>query len=257
MSEAEQAAFEAELLSDESLAAAFESYSDPSAVLSGLKTPAPEHDLVGAVEARIRQRSRGRFFHPELGDRMQLQMNIFIASAVLLLIGIAVIASPIRFWSIEDTSVEDLLPDAGDDDSEGSTSAGSAADEAAAEMGRSPAPAGVDDNPFANVDMRAAPPRQGAVSDDPVRVMRHIEPFYDVEISMNPDDAERRLGLMFGPSVVVPQGGGHYDVRVPRIEMSGALQRLIDAGGRVAIERRARESQDDAVLTVTVVPPTE
>lgn len=91
LSDVERTAFEAALSSDPNLAAEYQRFVDMLSVtrrIAAQPTPAP--DLLPSIQARIRKRTRGRFYRDRQADKtgLQLAMPILITGAVILICGV-------------------------------------------------------------------------------------------------------------------------------------------------------------------------
>lgn len=242
MNAEEASAFEAELAEDEALSTAFEEFSETLNVLGGLGTP--EVDLAAEVETKIRRRSQGRYFGRNSLRKQRVQTEIFIAIALILLAGIALLATPgglkallgpSEFELIEEPEIDprDDSPseEAGEDDSaESATSTDPDPVMAAEPDGESEAEV----DPVAGlVEPGSQLPRapEGATSGQAVMPMARHEFQYTVHTTMAADALQRRLRDQFGADSVREEDGW-IALAVPRAEMSDAAA-AVSALGRL------------------------
>jgi hypothetical protein len=194
MTAEDRAAFEAELATDDALATALEKFTKTLDVLGGLTTP--EVDLSAQVQTKIRRRSRGRYFGSHSLRRQRVQTEIFIAIALTLLAGIALIATPGGLRALLGTPefelVEDPLDAVPDRPNE---AVPDTPDGVAAEPEEEP-PEALD----ASAGLPPAEP--GRTTGAPVRPMIRSEFLYSVRSDLTLEALERRVRDQFGVEAV-------------------------------------------------------
>ena len=246
LSDAERAAFEEELVADESLASAFEEFSETLSVLGGMA--APEVDLNVEVQTKIRRRSRGRYFGANSLRRQRVQTEIFIAIALILLAGIALMATPgglrallggPEFELVEDPSGTERGPDeeeetTGDDEDAG---------------GEAPVPSGGLVDPLVDPPSAGLPPAEpGRTTGAPVRPMQRLEILYTVRTELPIDALERRVRDQFGADAVRVENDSVV-AAVPRAQVADSVT-SVSALGTV---HRAREVVEGNPATLDII----
>ncbi|MFT6396516.1 MAG: hypothetical protein ACJAYU_001259, partial [Bradymonadia bacterium] len=224
MTAEEASDFEAELAGDEALAKAFEQFSETLNVLGGLG--APQVELGKDVQTKIRRRSQGRYFGTNSLRKQRVQTEIFIAIALILLAGIALMATPgglkallgpTDFELVEEPEVEgeDGSPSehggedspSGEGELEGSDPIDEENEQASAgpSLDQPTSDGPLEDAPTSIADLAAGEPPgapAGATSGNTVMPMAHHEFHYTVYSSMPADALGRRLRDQFGADSV-------------------------------------------------------
>lgn len=244
MSDAERDAFEAELAADAELAEAFDAFSKTLDLLGGLAVP--KVDLARGVERKIRRRSRGRYFGSSSLYRQRVQTEIFIAVALVLLAGIALLATPgglkalLGSQEFETIADPEPVPDGADGLTEPNEEEPEGREQATpdvAEDGLEPGANGA----------RATPAGEGATSGAPIREMERHEFLYSVATVMTLEALERRIDDQFGAFERRTEGGQVY-LAVPRAEIGTVVASLGDIG---TVERtRAAVAGTPATLDI-------
>ncbi|MFT4705525.1 MAG: hypothetical protein ACI81R_003236 [Bradymonadia bacterium] len=109
------AALEQDLADDAELQAAFDTFTETLGALGnlgalgGLPAP-PDVDLRSGVEKKLRRRSRGRYFSDRSVHRQRAQTASFIGIAVVVLIVVAMVASPDHIGELFDDPLASAEP---------------------------------------------------------------------------------------------------------------------------------------------------
>ena len=245
MSSDERAAFEEELASDPALAEALDAFAKTLDVLGGMA--APEVDLAGAVERKIRRRSRGRYFGSSSLYRQRVQTEIFIAIALLLLAGIALMATPGGLRALLGTQEFELVeePEAvpdepGNRDSNPEGSAERAGSAPPTEMGA--AEPSLDETP------EPTPVGEGATSGAPVLAMHREEFLYTVRTDLSAEALQRRVADQFG-GFDLSVGDGELRLAVPRAQVG----EVVAAVGGIGVIERTRGRVEGTPATLDIV----
>lgn len=223
------------------MAAAFEEFSETLSMLGGLE--APEVDLSAEVQTKIRRRSRGRYFGSNSLRRQRVQTEVFIAIALILLAGIALMATPgglrallgtAEFETIEDPPNPELrdevTPNSGDQ------SEGEPTDET---------PEGSTEGlPGAGLP----PATPGNTTGAPVRAMERSEFMYTVRTDLTVEALERRIRDQFGAEAVRVENG-EVIAAVPRGQLADSVTAISGLGS----VHRSREVVEGNPATLDIV----
>ncbi len=247
LSDEETAAFEAELIDDPALEAEFDAFSESMLGLGQLRDASAVNlsiDLTEGVKSRIRRRSRGRYFSRHSEQRQRTQIHLFVLSAIALLLGAAVFATPNVLSALfgEPAFVlmdPDTTPDRGEqppDTQSPEAAPDSDAPNSVPTEGSTP-PADPLEQPEARQDGFTPPPtpsaeataRQG-VSDMPERAMIQREYAYTLISELDAEPLGARLREQFGRTRVRAQDDGSILVSVDRGAVQETLLRISDLG---------------------------
>ena len=243
--------FEDRLEADEELLTDFLHYQESDSVITKLSDIDAPDDFDAAVQARIRRRSRGRFFADRHKPHQRFYTEIFVGVSAVVLGAVYLFAIPDRelrgaeFEEIPvDTAPADdapvgpgsgAPPDASDD---GSVLEAEEDEEAASDE----ADAAPHDETTDHIGV-ARQARSGSVSGLPT-VDARVEGFaYSVTVDMDFDALGDRLRRQFPGQVV--ESDGSFAVTFPREDFEAGLVRLSELGtvGRSRTEIVDRQTQ--------------
>lgn len=235
MNPEERAAFERELAGDEALRAALDEFRSTLGVLGTLATPAPV-DLADGVKARIRRRSRGRYFGRNSAYRERVQTEVFVAVALAMLLAAVLFASPRGLEALFGTPELVLVDDGSgapdpanptDEDTGGTSDPDAHRGAPGLDPGADPeAEQGRDHEPL---PMDGSLARAGTLGDEEVLPIAHREWSYRVHTQLDRDALRARLVEQFGPGAV-SEADGRLRVAVPRADVPATLERVGDLG---------------------------